>query len=292
MEGCLIFGLKGCLIFVAIVILAIVAAKVNNYFDGLFFRKLCSGMSGSYEVKDVKDLAYVHQFHTVIADRKVDISFGVPTNSIKVAFEHRLASVAPTDSVGRQQKLEILNLLEIRIPVMQKFWLRIQRELLPEEDIVEIHARIDWIDSEYVIQTTQRDAAESFLRKFPVQELLGKFPSRFDKLEILHGEIFLLLYHPQKWGLNQLLFNKMLHELISFAQLYEDHQRIDMQIEITTSSSRCPYCRTALDEASGEKIVQCPDCSTRLHEACWNENLQCTTWGCNSTATERNVQQE
>jgi hypothetical protein len=182
--------------------------------------------------------------------------------------------------------------LEIRIPVKQKFWLRIQRDLLPEEDTVEVEVGIDWIDTEYVIQTTQRDAAESFLKKFSVHEILSNFPSRFDKLEIIQGEICLSLYHPQTWGLNEPQFNKILQQLVSFAQLYEDHQRIDIQIEISTGSSRCPYCRTSFAESSGENIVQCPSCSTRLHESCWNENLQCTTWGCKSVAAERNVQLE
>src|SRR5262245_40418652 len=303
MEGCLDFGIKsllffatkGCLAFgifiVVFVIWATVLAKVNFNLGGRYFRKLCSGMSGSYEVKDVKDLAYVHQFHTEVEGRKVNISFGVPVKTIRVAFEERLDRSSDTRSDVRRQ-LEIVDLLEIRIPIKQKFWLRIHRDLLADEDTVEVKVGIDWIDTEYVIQTNQLDAADDFLRKFTVQELLSRFPSRFDKLEIIHGEICLLLYHPQSWGLERPLFDEMLQQLLSFAQLYEDHQRIDVQIEITTSFSRCPYCRTSFDKGSSENVVQCLDCSTRLHEACWNENLQCTTWGCKSTATPENVQLE
>lgn len=46
----------------------------------------------------------------------------------------------------------------------------------------------------------------------------------------------------------------------------------------------CPYCRTAMDDAS--PVTRCSVCSTPHHRECWEENGGCTVFGCEATPIE------
>jgi len=182
-----------------------------------------------------------------------------------------------------QQKVDVPHeVLEIRIPIKQKFWLRLLRQRLHEQDADEIKSGVPEMDREYVIHTNQRDAAEDFLRRISVRTYLSKFPCSFDKLEIIHGQLSLIIHDPRSWEMKPEHLTVLLQNLLAVITEYQEHNIIVLHVSATKSEFRCPYCRNALDENSGP-ITQCKNCGTRLHEGCWNENGQCTTWGCKST---------
>jgi hypothetical protein len=190
-----------------------------------------------------------------------------------------------------KEQPEQSEILEIRIPVQQKFWLRMNRQRLQEEDADEIQTGHRWLDREYVIHTNHKEAAESFLKRYSVWQHFSKFPCTFDKLEIVNGELVVILNDPRLWKMRASHLESLLNRLHLIATDYEDNRFITMQISSPQGKSRCPYCRNPFDEVSGTAI-QCSACSTRLHESCWTENQQCTTWGCRSTLTVSNMELE
>jgi hypothetical protein len=182
-----------------------------------------------------------------------------------------------------QQKVDApAEVLEIKIPIKQKFWLRLLRQRLHEQDADEIQSGVPELDGQYVIHTNQRDAAEDFLRRISVRTYLAKFPCSFDKLEIIQGQLLLSIHDPRSWKMKPAHLTVLLQNLLAVMTEYQEHNLIVLHVSATKSEFRCPYCRNTFDENSGS-IIQCKNCGTRLHEACWNENGQCTTWGCRST---------
>jgi hypothetical protein len=192
---------------------------------------------------------------------------------------HRKRSL---DLIYKRTSADIKESLEIRIPVQQKFWLRMNRKRLQEEDADEIQTGHAWLDREYVIHTNHKEAAEDFLQRHSVKEHFAKFPCTFDRLEIVHGEMILTLNDPRLWNMRPHHLTSLLGKLESIITDYEDHKLITLQIAAPQGTSRCPYCRSTFDDLLGN-VIRCSQCSTRLHESCWNENQQCTTWGCRST---------
>lgn len=171
--------------------------------------------------------------------------------------------------------------LEIRIPVIQKFWLRMLPQATEDEYREEIIVNQDTFDRSYRIHANQREAATEFLQSRVIQERFQKLPVPVDRFEIHQGWLRALFLRPKERVMMRSDFESILDHLILLTVAYE---RQSYHLEITAGqeiSSLCPYCRSEMIE--NEIVVECAQCSTHLHEACWKENKQCTTWGCNST---------
>lgn len=251
-----------------------------------FFYKLCIDIGVISEEKDSQDGSVLKRCVGMFNNQKVQLDLRLHQESIPAAppvMERRKKVLfPPSDEWRKKVPIKKYEVLEIRIPVKQNFWLRMNRERLQEEDTQEIQIGNASLDREYVIHTNQREAAEDFLRRYSVQKHISKFPCTFEKLEIIHGEVCLTLHEPRAWGMRASHLAILLKELLVVMKQYEEHQLISIQIAVTQNTSRCPYCRGPFDEAS-EITIRCQNCSTVLHELCWNENAQCTTWGCRST---------
>ena len=147
--------------------------------------------------------------------------------------------------------------LEIRFPVVQKFWLRIISE---------------------AIHSNQPEAAREFLNNPYIAGNLSRMT--FDRLEIHRGWLRVLIEGPAKREFNLYQLDSTTDALCNIAYSYEAQLRTVHVLTQIEDASLCPYCRSELEAA--DPIVECADCGTRLHESCRKENGQCTTWGCNS----------
>lgn len=235
-----------------------------------WFRKI----AGNNVQPELEQIDFLYQKHSIHIDFKKIRT----TESSIYPVEDQLTAL----DISQQRVDTPTEVLEIRIPIKQKFWLRLNRQRLREQDADEIQSGVPELDREYVIHTNQSDAAEDFLRRMSVRKYLSKFPCSFDKLEIIHGQLTLTINEPRSWEMKPYHLKLLLQNLLGVIAEYQEHSIIVLHVSATKSEYRCPYCRTAFDENPGP-IIQCKNCGTRLHEACWNENGQCTTWGCRST---------
>ncbi|HSE42120.1 MAG TPA: GAF domain-containing protein [Acidobacteriota bacterium] len=217
-----------------------------------FFKSLCSHLEGVYERSTV-DAVEIEHFAFRLGKRPVLIHY-------------------------RFEKKEI-EALEIRIRLRQKFWLLLNRQKSIREKDDEIFSDVKWLDDSYVIQSNQPEAAKDFLQRLSVQKHLRNFPCSFDKLEIVRGEICMMLYEPSLWKMNHSHFNSLIMELKQIVEEYEQHEIIVLRVFPISAISHCPYCRNSFDQPS-DMLLCCKNCHTQIHESCWNENGQCTTWGC------------
>lgn len=169
--------------------------------------------------------------------------------------------------------------LEIRIPVVQKFWLRMLPQMTETDEQEEIIVEKEPFDLAYRIFSNQREAATEFLKGSMVQEKFRTLPLSMDRLEIYRGWLRLLFIQAQERGFKRSVLESTLDNLILLLTIYENYS-YRLEIKHTNFSKSCPYCRGEMNE--NETMVECQQCSTRLHQDCWEENKQCTTWGCNS----------
>ena len=170
--------------------------------------------------------------------------------------------------------------LEIRFPVVQKFWLRMIQEHNPSFDPEALVLDDPRVDSDYIIHSNQQDAAKEFLAsQLPLPDL--RLINPIDRLEIHHG-----------WGTAEVFFSAhrnfqrahldlLIEWLARFFSEYEAQSKLVIAL-LNSGDPRCPYCRENL-QPSSERIFECVQCNARLHENCWKENKQCTTWGCQSS---------
>jgi hypothetical protein len=253
----------------------------DKYSYGHFFKNLCSNFGNPTEPKRLVETG---SSFSAIEIEECDFSF--QEHPVHLEFKNterpeQLPAYAIDDQltafdISKQKVKAASDILEIRIPLKQKFWLRMFRQRLQEEDADEIQSGLSELDREYIIHTNQREAAEDFLRRTSVQKYLSKFPCTFDKLEIIQGQLSLTIHEPRTWQMNQNHLTLLLQNLLALIVEYQEHNIIILHISATKSEYRCPYCRNTFDENSGS-IIQCKNCGTRLHEACWKENGQCTT---------------
>jgi RING finger family protein len=188
-----------------------------------------------------------------------------------------------------QPKMQIHGELEIRIPLVQKFWLRLLQQNEDEAPTDEITTKIPELDKHYVIHATQEDAAIDFLRRPSVQAWLLRFPILPDRLEIYKGFLRAVINQPYMQKIRREEFETIVSTLLDLADVYEDQQVGLFHVIAATGSQSCPYCRGTFDP-SIESIVQCSQCGTLIHQQCWQENGQCTTWGCSSMAVKNQNQ--
>jgi hypothetical protein len=191
----------------------------------------------------------------------------------QVFVEYRYRNLLP--------KMQIQGELEIRIPLVQKFWLRLLRQAEDEAAADEIITKLPELDKHYVIHATQEEAAIDFLKRPSVHDWLLRFPIFPDRLEIYKGFLRAVINQPYMQKVRREEFEAVVSTLLDLADVYENQQVRLFHVLAATVGQSCPYCRGVFD-SSTESIVKCSQCGTLIHEQCWQENGQCTTWGCSS----------
>lgn len=255
--------------------------KSSPYNYENFFTNLCRKLGQPTELIPLTDGSELERCDFFFQKRPVHLEFRKRRKPEKLPAYPLNDELTALD-ISQQKIEDAFEILEMRIPLKQKFWLRLNRQKLQEDDSDEIRSGVPELDREYVIHTNQSDAAEDFLRRMSVRKYLSNFPCTFERLEIVHGELSVTIHQPRIWQMKPQHLADLLKNLFGIIYEYQEHHIIALRITATKSEYRCPYCRTTFDENSGP-IIQCKNCGTRLHEACWNENGQCTTWGCRST---------
>lgn len=240
-----------------------------------YVRQLCSGFMFHSHRKKPEDMSPATGWHSyfyggMYEGRPVEVQYRYRTN---------IRWPKPEESPSIWQ---IRDELEIRIPVVQKFWLRMLPQMADIDEQEEIIVEKDLFDRAFRIFSNQREAATEFLQGRLVQEKFRTLPFAMDRLEIHRGWLRLLFIQAQERGLKRSDLESTLDNLILLLTVYENYS-YRLEIKHTEFSKICPYCRGEMNE--NEVSVECQQCSTRLHKACWEENKQCTTWGCNSTQT-------
>ncbi len=94
--------------------------------------------------------------------------------------EYRYRNLQPTAKRGLLN-WQINGELEIRIPLVQKFWLRLLPQDEDEAAMDEIITKIPELDKHYVIHATQQEAAIDFLRRPSVR--IGCSASQFGQTD-------------------------------------------------------------------------------------------------------------
>jgi hypothetical protein len=202
----------------------------------------------------------------------------------RVFVEYRFRQIQPRSN----KKIPLWNLngeLEIRIPLIQKFWLRLLHQDEDETAVNELVTGVPQLDKSYVIHADQVEMAENFLKRPSVLDRLMKLPVAFDRVEIYKGFLKAVITQPYKLRLRREEFENSLMIFLDLIDVYE-HQPAEYFHMLHTGVDRsCPFCRGLFD-AGDDSIVKCVQCGTSLHQQCWQENGQCTTWGCASVTAK------
>jgi hypothetical protein len=233
----------------------------------LFVRELCFRFGG----KIIQSFGSIRGWKTLV------VRFLMRDRQVFVEYRYRLL---PKDTSGLFYR-RIDGELEIRIPLVQKFWLRLLHQNQDEAPIDEIITKIPELDKHYVIHATQQEAAIDFLKRSSVQDWLLRFPIFPDRLEIYKGFLRAVINQPYMQKIRREEFEAVVSILLDLANVYENQQVGLFHVMAATGSQSCPYCRGIFDP-SVESIVKCSQCGTLIHHQCWQENGQCTTWGCSS----------
>ncbi|HEY4490430.1 MAG TPA: RING finger protein [Acidobacteriota bacterium] len=171
--------------------------------------------------------------------------------------------------------------LEIELPVIQKFWLRIVRRSIEAESVEEISTGLQEFEPGFRIHSNQEEAARLFLANSYVRDQFRMLRGLFQKMEIYRGNLRVFYQSPLAVDFGQSDLEPAVSALCNLALFYEA-QSIPLRITITRVSEFCPYCRESLQREL-DRVVQCRQCGTNIHQICWEENAHCTTWGCSST---------
>jgi Prokaryotic RING finger family 1 len=196
----------------------------------------------------------------------------------QVQIDYRYRSILHRNQ-SKKLAIGLIEELEIRLPVVQKFWLRILPQLTESDEREEIIIEKELFDRAFRIYSNQREAATEFLKSTLVQEQFRTLPISIDRLEIHQGWFKALFVQPQERDFKRSDLESVLNNLILLITVYEG-QSYRLRVKMMEVTGVCPYCRSEMNE--NDTIVECQQCATRLHKACWEENKQCTTWGCNS----------
>ena len=234
----------------------------------LFVRELCFRLGA----KIVQSFGSIWSWKTVV------LRFLMRDRQVFVEYRYRNLQPKPNKGLFGWQ---ITGELEIRIPLVQKFWLRLLQQNQDEAPGDEIITKIPELDKHYVIHATQEEAAIDFLKRPSVQAWLLRFPIFPDRLEIYKGFLRAVINQPYMQRVRREEFEAVVNILLDLADVYENQQIGLFHVMAATGSPSCPYCRGIFDDSS-ESVVKCSQCGTSIHQQCWQENGQCTTWGCSS----------
>jgi len=233
-----------------------------------YLKQICKGIPGKYGSR----FSFLEQ----LRKRKGSYQFGGLSLQRMVAIEYfyrwpRIIDVLPGTAPEER--------LEIRFPVVQKFWLRMILDPHHTGDPEALVLEEPDIDALYVIHSNQHEAAKHFLLSRPPFPDL-RLPNPMDRLEIHHGWGTAEFFFPAHRNFQQMHLEVLIEWLARFFADYESQSKLVLSVSVV-GDARCPYCRENL-ETSSERIFQCVQCGAKLHENCWKENKQCTTWGCQS----------
>lgn len=168
--------------------------------------------------------------------------------------------------------------LQISIPVIQKFWLRLLEQGHESDHHEEITINDEVFDSRFIIHSDQPQIAIEFLTRPFIRNELPQF-SQIKRLEFYRGRLKVILSGRLEVEMKPADFGRIMNFLARLADDYELQASLLKMLPIRTTDSFCPYCREKFMRKTG--IKQCSRCGATLHQDCWNENGQCTTWGCN-----------
>jgi hypothetical protein len=234
----------------------------------LFVRELCFRFGGKI----------IQSFGSIWGWKTLVLRFLLRNRQVFVEYRYRNLQKNPNKTLFN---MHIHGELEIRIPLVQKFWLRLLHQNEDEAPIDEIITKVPDLDKHYVIHATQEGAAIDFLKRPSVQDWLLRFPVFPDRLEIYKGYLRAVINQPYMQKIHREEFESVVTTLLDLVDVYENQQVGLFHVMAASGSTSCPYCRGIFDPHN-DAIVKCSQCGTLIHQQCWQENGQCTTWGCSS----------
>ncbi len=223
-----------------------------------FLQAICEGISGSYHRGDGIGRR-MYFFRGKFAGR-----------NLRVEYRFR-----PFTRNRRQDELEI------QIPVIQKFWMRLLTRSIPLPAEEESFGEQEVPAGPFLAHSNQPQAAREFLETPEILEQLAKL-GPVTRLEIYRGTLK-ALYQKASDQLYRATFQDALEAIVRMIDAYE--RQLSFKLNAVPATESCPYCRGRLNLQT-ETIVECAQCITRVHQACWNENGHCTTWGCGSSTAQ------
>lgn len=243
------------LLSTALIVISI--PRIRRYF---YFLELCFGLNGSLQKTGDKNLLrYAGKFK----ERDYTINY-------RYRFIRFLS-----ESVSDE--------LEVQVPILQKFWLRLLPQRTDVDNPTEIEINCPEIDERYLIHTNQPEAAREYLSTSMIQDSLRMLPIFPDRIEFYRGKVTLTISNPSRKKPHASEIQRTMFQVVKLVLFYEQQKTEIFRIAQSSSTSVCPFCRGEM-QSSVEIIVRCSVCSTLLHSSCWAENGQCTTWGCHSSA--------
>ncbi|MCI0413615.1 hypothetical protein L0222_12550 [bacterium] len=235
-----------------------------------YLETICEGQTGKFLQttnlwKQIRNSRGSYQFSGLSSQRKVILEY---------FYRWRKTWDVQTDAAPDER-------LEIRFPVIQKFWLRMILDPDHEMQKEAVLLDIPELDSLYIVHSNQPEAAREFISSQAALVDLRRLPYPFDRLEIHQGCAEVEFFFPARRKFDRIHLEIAVEALARLFSEYEAHSKL---VIVATSSpdTRCPYCRELFAE-SGSQIRKCVECGADVHESCWKENRQCTTWGCQST---------
>jgi hypothetical protein len=259
-----------------LVFLAVSTALAGYWFlqgrHQLYVRELCHGFNG----KVIKTSGSIFGWKVAV--------LSLWLRQRQVFVEYRFRQIQPRSKSPIPIWL-LSSELEIRVPLVQKFWLRLLPQQQDETAADELITGIPELDRKYVIHANQSENAEDFLKRPAVRDRITQFPLVIDRLEIYKGFLKAVINQPFTQRLMREEFEQIVQALLDIVDVYEHQPSETLQLHQTGGEQSCPYCR-GMFEATKEVIVECVQCGTVLHQQCWQENGQCTTWGCASVKAQ------
>lgn len=158
--------------------------------------------------------------------------------------------------------------IEIRVPMVQKLWLRLIRS----------PASSSGRYGDFAVHTDDMAVANKILNDTVFEREFSRCSQSLSKLEIFRGRIIGAVR--EDFPVRLLDLAGTVAALTNIASFYE-HLAETVLVLVAASAEFCPYCREKFS-ATGARIVACAECRTLLHSDCWEMNRQCTTWGCKS----------
>ncbi|HSE43260.1 MAG TPA: hypothetical protein VLH08_21050, partial [Acidobacteriota bacterium] len=149
----------------------------------LYVRELCQRFGG----KVIKTSGSVFGW-------KVSV-LGLWLRQRQVFVEYRFRQVQPRSKTFVPRWL-LSSELEIRVPLVQKFWLRLLPQQQDEIAGDELVTGIPELDRQYVIHANQIKVAEDFLKRPTVRDRITHFPLVIDRLEIYKGFLKAVINQP------------------------------------------------------------------------------------------------
>jgi len=226
------------------------AAKHESFLD-----EICFGIEGIYH-REIKKFKIRYVARLKFQERRID-----------AIYTYKLWK--PTGSKDED--------LEIAIPVIQKFWLRLLRH--PENTLpIDQQEFLEIPGVPLIAHSNELGSAREFLNLTEIKNHIPLLGPLF-KLEI-HRGMLRAYYRGQSSYFSPESSQQTLTALLQLVFFYE--RQPSFRLTAVGANQVCPFCRENLH--AHDSVFECRECGTRLHETCWKENQHCTTWGCPSTS--------